>query len=68
MADIQKVEIARYRGELTEDVRKLVDKYLSISDWDIPEIDEQKTVSYILQAIREALDDIEREWETRSRS
>lgn len=66
MADIQKVEIERYRSELVEDTRKLVDKYLSISDWDIPEIDEAKTVSYILQAIRETLDTVEKDWKTRN--
>lgn len=66
MTDIQKVEIERYRSELVEDTRKLVDKYLSISDWDIPEIDETKTVSYILQAIREALDTVEKDWKTRN--
>ncbi len=66
MTDIQQIEIERYRGELVEDTRKLVDKYLSISDWDIPEIDETKTVSYILQAIREALDEVEKDWKTRN--
>jgi hypothetical protein len=66
MTDMQKVEIERYRSELVEDTRKLVDKYLSISDWDIPEIDETKTVSYILQAIREALDEVEKDWKTRN--
>ena len=66
MTDIQKVEIERYRSELVEDTRKLVDKYLSISDWDIPEIDETKTVNYILQTIREALDDVEEDWKTRN--
>lgn len=66
MTDIQKVEIERYRRELVKDTRKLVDKYLSISDWDIPEIDEAKTVSYILQVIREALDAVEKDWKTRN--
>ncbi|WP_419592725.1 hypothetical protein, partial [Thiolapillus sp.] len=67
MTDIQKQEIERYRGELETDVRKLVDKYLSISDWDIPEIDEHKSIEYILQVVRSTLDDVENEWKKRSR-
>jgi len=66
MTDIQKQEIERYHKELESDVRKLVDKYLSISDWDIPEIDEQKSMEYILQAIRNTLDDVESDWKKRS--
>ncbi|WP_456412137.1 hypothetical protein [Thiolapillus sp.] len=59
------MEIERYRGEMVENIRELVDKYLSISNWDIPEIDEQKTMAYILQVFREALDDLEEEWKTK---
>ncbi|WP_457668558.1 hypothetical protein [Thiolapillus sp.] len=66
MTDIQKQEIERYHKELESDVRKLVDKYLSISDWDIPEINEQKSMEYILQAIRNTLDDVESDWKKRS--
>lgn len=64
--DIQKQEIERYREELISDVEKLVDKYLSISEWDIPDIDEKKSIEYILQVARSALDDIENEWKKRS--
>ena len=66
MTDVQKFEIARYRKEIDEDVRKLVDHYLSISDWDIPEVDEKKSIEYILMAIRESLDTIEKEWQEKS--
>ncbi len=62
MTDIQKMEIDRYRSEMVDNVQKLVDKYLQISDWDIPEIDEKKTMGYILQVFRETLDDIEKDW------
>ncbi|WP_456417446.1 hypothetical protein [Thiolapillus sp.] len=65
MTDLQKMEIERYRGEMVENIRELVDKYLSISNWDIPEIDEQKTMAYILQVFREALDDLEEEWKSK---
>ncbi|WP_456448677.1 hypothetical protein [Thiolapillus sp.] len=66
MTDVQKFEIARYRKEIDEDVRKLVDHYLSISDWDIPEVDEKKSIDYILMAVRESLDTIEKEWQEKS--
>ncbi len=62
MTDIQELEIGRYRDELDEDVKKLVDKYLSIADWDIPENDEKRTVEIILRQIRKSLDDVAREW------
>jgi len=62
VTDIQKMEIDRYRSEMVDNVQKLVDKYLQISDWDIPEIDEKKTMGYILQVFRETLDDIEKDW------
>ncbi|WP_457673667.1 hypothetical protein [Thiolapillus sp.] len=62
MTDIQELEIGRYRDKLDEDVKKLVDKYLSIADWDIPENDEKRTVEIILRQIRKSLDDVAREW------
>jgi hypothetical protein len=62
MTDIQELEIGRYRDELDEDVRKLVDKYLRIADWDIPENNEKKTVEIILWQIRKSLDDTARKW------
>ncbi|WP_456374593.1 hypothetical protein [Thiolapillus sp.] len=66
MTDVQKMEIGRYREEIEEDVRKLVDKYLSIADWDIPENDEKRSIDYILFAIRENLEKIENEWRNKS--
>ncbi|GEM_PF-478749 len=66
MTDVQKMEIGRYREEIEEDVRKLVDKYLSIADWDIPENDEKRSIDYILYTIRENLEKIENEWRNKS--
>ena len=42
MTDIQELEIGRYYDELKDDVHDLVDKYLRIADWDIPDNDEEK--------------------------
>ncbi len=61
MTDIQELELGRYRDELKEDLRNLVDKYLRIADWDIPDNDEEKTVHLIVGAIRRMLDQVEKE-------
>jgi len=61
MTDIQELEIGRYFSELKDDVRALVDKYLRIADWDIPDNDEDKTRKLILQAMRKALEEVEKE-------
>ncbi len=60
--DIQEYEIGRYGQELAEDTKKLVDKYLSIADWDIPENDDARTVSVIITLMRKTLDEIESKW------
>jgi len=62
MTDIQALEVGRYYDELKADVKSLVDKYLRIADWDIPDNDEAKTVALILAAMRKALDEVEKEW------
>lgn len=62
MTDIQELEIGRYYSELKDDVHALVDKYLRIADWDIPDNDEEKTVRLIVSAVRKALDDVEKNW------
>ncbi len=61
MTDIQELELGRYRDELKEDLRNLVDKYLRIADWDIPDNDEAKTVRLIVDAIRRMLDQVEKD-------
>jgi len=62
MTSIQELEIGRYYDDLKEDVHDLVDKYLRIADWDIPDNDERATVRLIVQAVRKALDEVEQEW------
>jgi hypothetical protein len=60
MANLEKVEIARYRRELDQDVRHLVKKYCRIMGWEVPELDEQEASKLIFKALREALDEAER--------
>jgi len=61
MADIERLEMAAHRAQLNSDVKRLVEKYRSIFDWDVPEVDEALSDRLILQALRQALDDIESE-------
>ena len=60
MADVEKVEIERYRRELEHDVRHLVKKYCRIMSWDVPELDEQEASKLIFQALHAALEDAEK--------
>jgi hypothetical protein len=61
MAKIELLEMEAHRAQLTADLRGLVEKYRSIFDWDVPEVDEPLSDRLILQALRQALDDIEAE-------
>jgi len=61
MSEIHEIEIGRYREEMLEDVRSLVDKYRCAMEWDIPDNDETESDRAIFEAIRNALDAVERE-------
>jgi len=59
MADLEHVEINRYRRELEHDVQHLVKKYCRIMAWEVPELDEGEASKLIFQALREALSEVE---------
>ena len=59
MAEIEQLEMDAHRAQLIVDVKALVEKYRSIFDWDVPEVDEALSDRLILKALRQALDDIE---------
>ena len=59
MASIEKIELARYRTELDDDVRHLVKKYCRIMGWEVPELDEAAARTLIIQALRESLAKVE---------
>jgi len=61
MADLEQVEIHRYRRELEHDLRHLVKKYCRIMSWEVPELDETEADKLIFMALREALDQVEKE-------
>lgn len=61
MANLEHLEMDAHRAQLNGDVMRLVEKYRSIFGWDVPEIDEALSNRLILDAVRQAVDDIEHE-------
>lgn len=59
MARIEQFEMDAHRAQLRTDVQALVEKYRSIFDWDVPDVDQALSDRLILAAMRQALDDIE---------
>jgi len=64
MAKIEEVELERHRGKLAADVRKLVEKYRAIFDWDVPDIDQKVADRLIIAEVRKAIDDVEKKLST----
>ncbi|WP_261841327.1 hypothetical protein [Aliamphritea ceti] len=56
MSELQQAEVAKLHGHITQDVHKLVDKYLKIMDWEVPENNEAAARQMILNEIKTALD------------
>jgi len=56
----EEIELKAYRPNIVGDVRKLVEKYRAIFDWDIPEVDQAFADRLILAEIRSAIDEVER--------
>jgi len=61
MSDIEKIEIARYRKEIDDDLRHIVRKYCRIMGWEVPELDEKAARKLILLAVRDSLAEVESE-------
>jgi hypothetical protein len=60
MSDVQNIEIERYHDKITEDLRKVVEKYREIMAWDVPDNDTVEADRLIFQAIHSALAEIEK--------
>ena len=56
---IEDIEMNRQRPSLDKDVNKLVDKYIKIMDWDVPDIDEPKARRLILDEIKLSISRLE---------
>lgn len=61
MAKIEQLELEGHRSGIIVDVKRLVEKYRKIFDWDVPDIDQGDADKLILAEVRKALDDIEKE-------
>lgn len=59
MAQIEQMELEAYRDEITADVKKMVEKYRKIFDWDVPDIDQAVADKLIVLEVRKALDEFE---------
>ena len=59
MADMEKIELARYHREIVEDLRHMLKKYCRIMEWEVPEVDEKAARALILQALRESIAEVE---------
>jgi hypothetical protein len=59
MTRIEQFEMTAHQPQLVADVKRLVEKYRAIFDWDVPDVDEAFSNRLIIQALRQALDDIE---------
>ena len=59
MANIEEKELEGHRDAIIADVKKLVEKYRAIFDWDVPDIDQRAADKLILIEVRKALDALE---------
>jgi hypothetical protein len=59
VAKIEERELERHRDEIVTDVKKLVEKYRAVFDWDVPDIDQTAADRLILTEVRRALDELE---------
>jgi hypothetical protein len=59
VAKIEELELASHRDEIIADVRKMVEKYRKIFDWDVPDVDQVAADRLILSEVRKALDELE---------
>jgi len=61
MDKIERIELDQHRNQIIADVKRMVEKYRAIFDWDVPDINQGLADKLILAAIRNALDNIEAE-------
>lgn len=58
MSEMEQLELDAYRNEIVSDMEALLEKYRTIFNWDIPEVDEVAADKLILAAMHAALDGI----------
>ena len=60
MARIEQKELEEHRDQIIADVKKMVEKYRAIFDWNVLDIDQTVADKLILGEVRKALDEIEK--------
>lgn len=60
---IENIEMNKQRKSLDKDVKKLVDKYIRIMDWGIPDINEAKARQLVIDEIKLVVSLIEKQQE-----
>jgi len=61
MSQMQEIEINRYHKRIVKDVRHLIEHYREIMAWDVPENDPVEADRLIFNAVRSAIDEVEKE-------
>jgi hypothetical protein len=59
MVQIEQKELEAHRDKIIADVKKMVEKYRKIFDWDVPDIDQAVAEKLIVLEVRMALDELE---------
>ena len=59
MAKIEETELEGHHDEIIADVKKLIEKYRAVFDWDVPDIDQNVADKLILMEVRKALNELE---------
>ncbi len=61
MAHVEELELSAHRSDIIKDVKDLIEKYRTIFEWDVPDIDERLADRLILNEVRLALDEVQKE-------
>jgi hypothetical protein len=59
VVQIKQKELEAHRDEIVADVKKMVENYRKIFDWDVPNIDQTVADKLIVLEVRKALDELE---------
>jgi hypothetical protein len=60
VVSIEEHELEGHRAEIIADVKKMVEKYRKIFDWDVPDIDQAAADRLIVSEVRKALGELEK--------
>jgi hypothetical protein len=58
--DSEKIDLSRYQREMVENLKKTVNEYVRIMEWDVPDIDDEKRArGLVVQTLKSALAEVE---------